>query len=82
MALKLVPPNRWYGFRVPQTLTNADVWWRANRFSGIMLMLAALTAGLILCFQPEGALLYAPLVILGSVCLAVVISFLYLNRIT
>jgi len=35
-----VPPNRYYGFRTPKTLSNPDVWYRANHISGIDLFIA------------------------------------------
>jgi uncharacterized membrane protein len=31
---RLVGPNHWYGFRVPQTLNNRDVWYEANAYAG------------------------------------------------
>lgn len=27
-----VPPNPWYGFRVPSTLSDPVVWYKANRY--------------------------------------------------
>jgi uncharacterized membrane protein len=44
MALGLVPPNRFYGFRTRKTLSSADVWYRANRFSGWTLAIAGIVA--------------------------------------
>lgn len=29
-----VPPNRWYGFRVPKTLGSPAVWYPANAHAG------------------------------------------------
>ena len=29
-----VPPNRFYGFRTPRTLTNETVWYAVNRVTG------------------------------------------------
>ena len=46
-----VPPNHWYGFRVPQTLANPDVWYAVNAYSawrflwlGVGMMLVAVVA--------------------------------------
>ncbi len=30
LILKLVPPNRWYGFRTRKMLSNAEIWYEAN----------------------------------------------------
>jgi uncharacterized membrane protein len=40
LALKLVPPNRWYGFRTARTLPNRELWFRVNRFAGCALLIA------------------------------------------
>lgn len=29
-----VPPNQWYGFRVPKTLGSVNVWYPVNEYSG------------------------------------------------
>jgi len=34
LVLRLVPPNRIYGFRVPSTLRDRSVWYDANARSG------------------------------------------------
>ena len=31
---RLVGPNHWYGFRVPQTLSDPHVWYEANLYAG------------------------------------------------
>ena len=37
-----VPPNHWYGFRVPRTLRSASVWYDANAYAGKALIIPAL----------------------------------------
>lgn len=44
MALGMVPPNRWYGFRTPKTLSSPDIWYAANRASAWFLIAAGLLA--------------------------------------
>lgn len=34
VILKMVKPNRWYGFRTPKTLSNERIWYRANYVFG------------------------------------------------
>ena len=43
LILERVPPNHVYGFRTPYTMSSSEVWYRANRISGI----ALLTAGIV-----------------------------------
>ena len=42
MVLGKIPPNRFYGFRTRKTLSNPEVWYRANRLAGIDLIVASL----------------------------------------
>lgn len=44
LAVGLVPPNRYYGFRTPKTLASANVWYKANRICGYCLALAGIAA--------------------------------------
>jgi uncharacterized membrane protein len=37
---KRVPPNRFYGFRTPKTLSDPKIWYEVNHISGIDLLLA------------------------------------------
>ena len=38
--IRRVPPNHWYGFRVPKTLRDPYVWYEANHVAGRDLLLA------------------------------------------
>jgi uncharacterized membrane protein len=40
LVLKKIPPNQWYGFRVPKTFSSDRIWYEANRVAGIDLCLA------------------------------------------
>jgi hypothetical protein len=35
---KVVPPNRWYGFRIPLTLQDRQTWYAANAWAGRRLL--------------------------------------------
>jgi len=35
-----IPPNRYYGFRTPKTLSNPEIWYEVNRISGKDMFLA------------------------------------------
>jgi hypothetical protein len=46
LYLGKVPPNRWYGFRIRETLNNPETWRTVNRTAGGWLMvLGAAGAG-------------------------------------
>lgn len=34
LAKRRVPPNRWYGFRTPKTLSDPHIWYEANEYAG------------------------------------------------
>ena len=44
LVLKLIPLNRWYGFRTRKTLSNPDVWYEANYKGGVGLIVASVVA--------------------------------------
>jgi hypothetical protein len=46
LVLGVIPPNRLYGFRTKKTLSDANVWYRVNRFAGIVIMLASVVYAL------------------------------------
>lgn len=53
LALRLVPPNRFYGFRTAQTLANRDVWFRVNRVAGWALIIADAATTSLYLSKPE-----------------------------
>lgn len=40
LALKLVPPNRFYGFRTATTFSSLEAWYQINFATGLALMAA------------------------------------------
>jgi uncharacterized membrane protein len=42
LYLGKIPPNRWFGFRTPDTLANKDLWYKANRYLGRDVMILVL----------------------------------------
>ncbi|GEM_PF-863184 len=47
LVLDKVPPNRAYGYRSAETLSDPGVWYEANRFSGMILLVGGGVAGII-----------------------------------
>ena len=60
LALGVIPPNRWYGFRVPGALQNPELWYDLNELAGKLVVAAmVLCAGinlLIVWKAPAGVL--------------------------
>jgi uncharacterized membrane protein len=52
LALRLVGPNRVYGFRTKATLSDRDVWFSANAFAGWALFLAAIVGATLVTLRP------------------------------
>ena len=84
-----VPPNGFYGFRTPRTMSDPNVWYPANRVAGRNLAVAgaivATTALVVFAMQrsiqPRTAALTLLIVSLASLIGAVVHSFIALRRI-
>ncbi len=45
MAMQIVPPNRWYGFRTPKTLSSPEAWYPVNRIGGLWLVGTGIVMG-------------------------------------
>ena len=89
MMYDKIPPNGFYGFRTPRTLSDPNVWYPANRVAGRNLALAGAivsTTALVLfaihkSIAPRTADLTLLIVTLASFTGAVVHSFIALRRI-
>ena len=82
LILGLVPPNRLYGFRTERTLANRDLWFRANRFAGCALFIAAGTSAALFMARPEyasGRSIEGLFMFLGPLAIGLVASFIYLR---
>jgi uncharacterized membrane protein len=86
MMQRKVKPNRWYGFRVPKTLNNPDIWYDANAYCGRWLVIAGaatIIASLVFGVIPDISLdLYVMLVtvvMIVSMFIGLGMSFKYLG---
>ena len=52
LAFKRVPPNRWYGLRVPATFADERVWYEANARAGRDMMALGAMVVLVGLFLP------------------------------
>ena len=88
LIVEKVPPNNWYGFRVAKTFSSESIWYAANRAAGYNLLWSggaiAVTAAIVrLLFDRLGSTIAQTInlaVFIGALLVAVVCSFLYLNR--
>jgi uncharacterized membrane protein len=88
MIYDKVPPNGFYGFRTPRTMSNPNLWYPANRVAGRNMVLAGLiviiTALVVFAMQksihPKTAALTLLVVSLASLTGAVIHSLMALRR--
>lgn len=55
LILRRIPPNDWYGLRIPQTLDNPEVWYAANAYAARGLIISSsltVVMALLLYFIP------------------------------
>jgi hypothetical protein len=84
MVLGKVPPNRFYGFRTPKTLSSPDIWYRANRASGWYMIAASVFS---LCVNtalflmlPEELLKWLPALPIVALLLSLFASLIHVRR--
>ena len=87
LLLGKIPPNGWYGFRVPSTLYNADLWYKVNRYMARWLLLSGIitVAGAVALYLVPGlsvdAYAWLCLIVFAvPFAIGVVLSFRYLRR--
>jgi uncharacterized membrane protein len=80
LAKRRIPPNRWYGFRVPATFADREVWFETNAQAGrdliyLGLLLVLVAFGLAMLASPLlpqiQMLLYALVLVVGSIVITV-----------
>ena len=60
LALKLVPPNRFYGFRTSTTFSSLDAWYQINFATGLALIAAGLVGLLSVLLLSRGIITLKP----------------------
>jgi hypothetical protein len=84
LILRMVGPNKWYGYRTRRTLSDRDTWFAVNAFGGWALLTASVASGAILLLGPKSLLSrdwVSTLVFVVPVIIAVAASELYLRRV-
>ncbi len=87
LLLDKIPPNGWYGFRVPSTLYNEQLWYKVNRYMARWMLLAGIitVVGAVALFFVPGLSVDAYAWLLLAVfalpfAIGVALSFRYLRR--
>ncbi|MBN2536122.1 MAG: SdpI family protein [Spirochaetales bacterium] len=42
LILDKIKPNQLYGFRTPKTLSSEEIWYKANKYSGMVLLITGI----------------------------------------
>jgi uncharacterized membrane protein len=85
LILRIVPPNRFYGFRTSRTLDDRELWLRVNRFAGLALLIAAAVTTFAFILAPglaSGRSFLGLLIFVAPLVTAVGASVVYLRKIT
>ncbi len=86
LILKKIPPNKWYGLRIPATFSDETVWYEANVWMAKdMLRLGVLTiiAGAVLSFVPMplwGKVLIWCGIVEGGIIVVLIRGWRYANQ--
>jgi uncharacterized membrane protein len=77
LILAKIPPNQWYGFRTPKTLSEPHIWYAANRIMGYDLV----AVGVAVCVSAISVLLTGRSITIGQaswINIGVLLSALFL----
>lgn len=81
LILRWVPPNMFYGFRTPRTLSSPDIWYPANAFSGRALLAVAGVVAALTWLLPASVPTWVPIaLLLCGLVVVLIASLLHLRR--
>ena len=82
-----IGPNQWYGFRTRKTLSDKEIWYKANKYMGkdfVILGSIQILYNLILIVLPTNILPFLcagnMLILVGGVAIILIRSLLYLRK--
>lgn len=78
-----IGPNWWYGFRTAKTLSNKEIWYKANKYAAkdlIVLGCIQLIYNLVSSMLPINMLLGNMLILIGGTIIMLIRSLLYLRK--
>ena len=86
LILRKIKPNYLYGFRVPKTLNDEEIWYAANAYAGWYILwtgIALLVSAIVFYLLPQVGFLAYSLILLGVTVTALTVtlvqSFRYLQ---
>lgn len=74
LILRKVPPNTFYGFRIPLTLSKPEIWYPVNAFAGWALLIAAASSAIFVWIAPPH-IAAATWFVLAAVVMPLAIAF-------
>lgn len=87
LVLEKIPPNPWYGFRVSKTMSNKEIWYKANKYMGkdfILLGSIMIVYNVMLVLFQPAFICDEPVINLvlltGGTAIVIIRSFLYLRK--
>jgi len=82
LALRMVPPNPFYGFRTRFTRSSREVWFDANAFAGRAMFAASVVSAFMLLagLVPRGAPWGPVAVVIVPMAIATLAMWLYLRH--
>ena len=83
LILEKVPPNGWYGFRIPKTMSSPAIWYPANKLGGQYFIAAGIAQFvLLLWFLWSGSerVWFTDIAIAGPLLAATLLWFLKIRR--
>jgi SdpI/YhfL family protein len=60
LTLRLVPPNRFYGYRTAITLSSLDAWYQINFATGLAMIAAGIVGGIAVLLLDQGIIVLKP----------------------
>jgi uncharacterized membrane protein len=60
LTLRLVPPNRFYGYRTATTFSSLDAWYQINFVTGVALIAAGIVGGIAVPLLDQGIVVLKP----------------------
>ena len=84
LVFRFIEPNKYYGFRTSVTLASEEIWYKANAFFGIVLIVCTLMSLALLWFTADSTWAksntWLPLMaLLIPLVVAVLSTVIYLN---
>ena len=58
--MRLVPPNRFYGYRTATTFSSLDAWYQINFATGLAMIAAGIVGGIAVLLLDQGIIVLKP----------------------